>query len=290
MAFLKRRRFVSVIGRKSGIPDGLFMKCAGCNQAVYRAEVEKNLHVCPICGHHYRIRARTRIEQLVDSGTFKEIHGSVETCDPLGFAVGEETYLQKIDQYKRKADFNEALVVGFAGIEETPIILGVMDFAFCGASMGSVVGEKFCRAAEDAIEHNLPFVVVCASGGARMQEGILALMQMAKTACAIQAMNQAGIPFISVVTDPTSGGVWASFASLGDIILAEPGAYVGFAGTRVIQSALKVKLPDGFQRTEYQFEHGFVDRIVKRGDLRPTLGKLMRYLAPQQRTAQARSR
>jgi len=280
MGLFKRRRFVSVIGRKSAVPAGLFMKCMGCNQAVLRAEVEENLNVCTICGYHYRLSARERIEQLVDADTFEETHGNVETTDPLEFSVGEETYLEKIDQYKQKTALSEALVTGVAAIENTRTVLGVMDFGFCGASMGSVVGEKFCRAAENAVAENLPMVIVCCSGGARMQEGILALMQMAKTADAVRAMNEAGVPYISVVTDPTSGGVWASFASLGDIILAEPGAYVGFAGTRVIESALNVELPEGFQRSEYQFDNGFVDRVVKRKALRTTLGKLLRYLAP----------
>jgi len=259
------------------------MKCTGCNQAVYRAEVEDNLNVCPICGYHYKLSARERIRQLVDPDTFEETHAEIETCDPLGFSVDGESYLSKIEQDKERTGYHEALVTGLAAIEDTRTVLGVMDFQFRGASMGSVVGEKFCRAVEDAIGDSLPLVAVCCSGGARMQEGILSLMQMAKTAGAVRAMNEAGIPYISVATDATSGGVWASFASLGDIVLAEPGAYIGFAGTRVIQSALNAKLPDGFQRTEYQFENGFVDRIVKRSELRRELGRLLRYLAPQQR-------
>ena len=280
MPFFKRRRFVSVVGRKTAVPDGLWMKCSGCQQAVYRPEVEQNLQVCPACDHHYRISARMRIDITVDPGSFEETHGNIETVDPLEFTVGDVTYPSKIDKAKQKAGVNEALVTGRATIEEKAAMFGFMDFAFRGGSMASVVGEKFCRAAQDAIDASLPLIVFAASGGARMEEGILSLMQMARTSDAVRRMNEAGVPYISVVTDPTSGGVWASFASIGDINLAEPNAYIGFAGARLIQGALKVELPEGFQRTDYQFKNGFIDAVVPRSEMRATLGKLLSYLQP----------
>ena len=282
MAFLKRRRFVSVIGRKSAVPDGMWMKFPGCNQVTYRAEVEENHMVCPLCSHHYRIDARQRIHLLVDPDTFEETHTNVESCDPLAFTVGGVTYLDKVRAAKERSGYQEALITGKAKVEGAPCVLGVMNFFFMGGSMGSVVGEKFLRAAQDAIRDRVPLVNFAASGGARMQEGILGLMQMAKTSEAIRQMNEAGVPYISVLTDPTTGGVFASFASLGDFILAEPGAEIGFAGQRLIQGALAVKeLPEGFQTAEYQLKNGFVDHIVKRTELRTMLGKLLRYLTPQ---------
>lgn len=287
MPFFMRRRFVSIIGRKSAVPDGLWMKCDGCSQAVVRPEVEANLNVCPACGHHYRISARARIQYVVDPDSFEETHENIQTQDPLEFTVGGASYLAKIEKAKEKSGLNEAIVTGFARIEESRTALGVMDFAFMGGSMGSVVGEKFCRAAEDAIRERLPFIMFSTAGGARMQEGILGLMQMAKTAEAVRAMNEESIPYISVLTDPTTGGVCASFASLGDIILAEPNAEIGFAGKRLIEGALKVKLPAGFQTAEYQFKNGFIDQIVKRSDLRSLLGKLLRYLSPSRPAALA---
>ncbi len=278
MPFLNRRRFVSVIGRKSAVPDGVWMKCSGCKQAVYRNEVEENDQVCPACGHHYRMSARRRIALVVDEGSFEESHQDIETVDPLSFKVGGVSYQQKVEKAKQAHELTEALVTGRARIEGSPLIMAAMDPFFMGGSMGSAVGERFCRIAGEAIQSRLPLVVFAASGGARMQEGILSLMQMVKTADAVRQLNEAGVPYISVLTDPTTGGVYASFASLGDITLAEPKALIGFAGPRLIEGALKVKLPEGFQSAEYQFENGFVDQIIKRSKMRPTLGKLLRYL------------
>lgn len=277
---LKRRRFVSVIGRKSAVPDGLWMKCTGCAQAVTRSEVEENLQVCPHCGHHYRISARKRIEWTVDPGSFEDTHMGIASTDPLGFEVEEAgySYLERVEQAKEKTGLNEAIVTGFARVEGAPAVLGAMDFSFRGGSMGSALGEKFCRAASDAVQERLPLVLIAASGGARMEEGILSLMQMAKTADAVRQMNEAAVSYISVLTDPTTGGVYASFASLADIIIAEPGAHIGFAGPRLIEGALRVKLPEGFQKAEYQYKNGFIDQIVKRSEMRPLLGKLLRYL------------
>jgi len=278
MAFFKRNKF-TFGSRRKPIPDGVWMKCDGCGQTLYRNEVEENLRVCPSCGHHYRIDARTRIRQAVDQASFEETWAELRSADPLAFSAGGESYADRLDRAREQSGLNEALVTGIASIEGTRAVVGAMDSGFIMASMGSALGEKFCRAVHTAIETELPLVVFAASGGARMQEGILALMQMAKTANAVREMNEAGLPYIVVLTDPTSGGVFASFASLGDIVIAEPNAYIGFAGARLIEGALRVKLPDGFQRAEYQFENGFVDAIVPRHELRPYLGRLLRYLA-----------
>lgn len=278
MAFLKRKKSEPAEPRANGIPDGLWVKCPKCSQTVYRSEVEENLQVCPECGYHHRIGAWTRIAQLVDPESFEETHAKIGTLDPLQFRVGEETYTDRIQRAQEQSGLSEAMVTGFARITGVRIALGVMDSSFIMASMGGALGEKFCRLVRDAIRERVPLVVFAASGGARMQEGILALMQMAKTADAVRQINEARLPYISVLTDPTSGGVLASFASLGDIVLAEPGAYIGFAGARLIEGALRVKLPEGFQRAEYQFENGFLDHIVKRADMREFLGRLLRYL------------
>lgn len=267
-----------VIGRKSAVPDGVWIKCPGCKQAIHRPEVDNNLQVCPTCGHHYRMSARRRIEITVDEGSFEETHTNIHTEDPLEFTVGDVTYPSKIDKAKKKSKVDEAIVTGAATVEGTPVMLGVMDFAFRGGSMASVVGEKFCRTADDAVERGIPFVTFSSSGGARMEEGILSLMQMAKTCDAVRRINEAGLLYISVITDPTAGGVWASFASIGDINLAEPKAYIGFAGTRLIQGALGVKLPEGFQQAEYQMKNGFIDRIVPRSEMRAMLGRILGYL------------
>lgn len=244
--------------------------------------------VCTLCGHHYRVKARKRLTWMVDPDTFEETHTEIESADPLGFVIPEVdfSYPEKIAQSKQKSGLNEAAVTGFGSIEGIRTVLGVMDFTFRGGSMGSALGEKFCLAAEDAIRKQLPFVMVTASGGARMEEGILSLMQMAKTADAVHAMNEASVPYIVVLTNPTTGGVYASFASLGDITIAEPGAHIGFAGPRLIEGALKVKLPEGFQSAEYQFKNGFIDMLVARPELRSTLGRLLRYLSPQAREAE----
>lgn len=276
MGFLKRKR--NTIDA-DGIPGGLWMKCTACQQTVYRAEVEENLHVCPACGYHYRISAPQRINLLMDPGSFEETATNLETTDPLEFRVGEETYRNRIERAREESGLKDALLTGFAAIEGYRIALGAMESSFIMASMGSVLGEKFCRLVADAIHEEVPLVVFAASGGARMQEGILALMQMAKTADAVRELNAARLPYISVLTDPTSGGVLASFAGLGDLIIAEPGAYIGFAGARLIEGALKVKLPEGFQRAEYQFDNGFIDQIVKRTEMRAFLGRALRCLS-----------
>lgn len=279
MAFFKRPKF-NIHGRKNAVPDGVWMKCDGCGQTLYRNEVEENLRVCPGCGHHYRVDATTRVAQVVDAGTFEETHASLTSVDPLEFAVGSETYAERVQRARERSGLGEAMLTGFARIGGTRCAIGVMDSNFIMASMGSALGEKFHRLCQDAVREEAPLVLFAASGGARMQEGILALMQMAKTANAVRQLNEARVPYIVILTDPTSGGVFASFASLGDITLAEPKAYIGFAGARLIEGALKVKLPEGFQRAEYQYENGFIDQIVPRGELRGVLTRLVKYLAP----------
>jgi len=285
MSLFSRKRVFSRRGTKTEMPEGLWTKCEGCLQMVYKAEVEENLRVCPACGFHYRIGARLRVSITADEGSFQETNADLVTADPLSFHVGEESYLQRAARAREQSGLNEALLTGAALLDGREIALGVMDSAFMMGSMGGVVGEKFCRLAEDAVSRRCPLIVFAASGGARMQEGILALMQMAKTASAVREVQDARIPYISVLTDPTTGGVWASFASLGDIVLAEPGAYVGFAGKRLIEGALKIALPEGFQTAEYQMKNGFVDAVVKRHDLRQYLSRLVAYLAPGQKAA-----
>ena len=285
MTFFKRSKFAGFIGEKNKVPDGVWMKCSNCKQAVYRNEVAENLQVCPACGFHFRIGARERLEKLLDHDTFEESHTNIGAADPLHFAVGKETYGERLVRAQKESGMDEALLTGSGMIEGHRGIFGAMDARFIMASMGSAMGERFCRAAMDAIDRRVCFVCFAASGGARMQEGTLALMQMAKTADAVRQMHEAGIPFISVLTDATTGGVYASFTSLGDIIIAEPQANIGFAGKRLIESALKVKLPEGFQSAEYQFKNGFLDRIVKRSEMRPFLGKLIAYMDPQKAAA-----
>lgn len=251
---------------------GKWVKCDCCKEIIYKEELHKNLSVCPNCGKHFRLSARRRIKQIVDDGTFEEIGTDISTKDPLNF----EGYLKKVEGLKEKTKIDEAVRCGICEIEGQKVVLGVMDGNFLMGSMGQVVGERITLAIEMAIEKKLPLVMFCVSGGARMQEGILSLMQMAKTSSAIAKLNDAGLLYISVLTDPTTGGVTASFASLGDIILAEPKALIGFAGPRVIEQTIKQKLPEGFQSAEFLLEHGFVDKIVERKDMKATIAKIIR--------------
>lgn len=251
---------------------GKWVKCDSCKEIIYKEELHKNLSVCPNCGKHFRLSARRRIKQIADEGTFKEIGGDILTKDPLKF----EGYLKKVELLKEKTKIEEAVKCGICEIEGEKAVLGVMDGNFLMGSMGSAVGERITLAIETAIEKKLPFIMFCVSGGARMQEGIVSLMQMAKTSSAIAKLDEAGNLYISVLTDPTTGGVTASFASLGDITLAEPKALIGFAGPRVIEQTIKQKLPEGFQSSEFLLEHGFIDKIVERKDMKSTIAKLIR--------------
>ena len=259
------------------MPDGLWMRCSGCEHMLYISAVEKNMNVCPQCNQHFRVDAERRIEYLVDEGTFQELLADMKSDDPLNFKFRGTTYKARIKQDEDKSGAKEALRIGKAFIKGRGVMLGVMDHSFLMGSMGSVVGEKFCVAVDEAIKENLPFIVISCSGGARMHEGVVSLGQMAKTSAALAKYNEANGLYISVLTDPTTGGVTASFAMLGDIIIAEPKALIGFAGPRTIAETIKVKLPDGFQKAEFLLEHGFVDMIVSRKDMRNELARLIDY-------------
>jgi acetyl-CoA carboxylase carboxyl transferase subunit beta len=263
-------------GKKVVIAEGLWIKCESCKEIVYRAEVERAGRVCPKCRYAFRIGARERIASLVDAGSFEERDAGLVSADPLGFR-DIKRYRDRVRAARDKTRLGDAVVCGLGKIGGSPVVIGAFDFAFLGGSMGSVVGEKLTRAIELAIDKHLPVLIVSASGGARMQEGILSLMQMAKTAAALERLGAAGLPYISLLTDPTTGGVTASFAMLGDVILAEPRALIGFAGPRVIAETIRQPLPDGFQRAEFLLEHGQLDLIVERHDLRATLRRLLEF-------------
>ena len=251
---------------------GKWLKCDNCKEILYKEDVKENLSVCPNCGKHFRLSARRRISQIIDEDTFEELNEDMQTLDPLNF----EGYLDKIKVLQEKTNIKEAIKTGFGKIEDQDVAIGVMDGNFMMGSMGSVVGEKVTALVEEAIKRKLPVILFCASGGARMQEGMISLMQMAKTSSSIARLDEEGLLYISVLTDPTTGGVTASFASLGDIIIAEPGSLIGFAGPRVIKQTMKQELPDGFQKAEFLLEHGFIDKIVERKDMKNTLAKILK--------------
>ncbi len=259
------------------MPAGLWVRCPGCEHMLYKSAVEKNLNVCPECNHHFRIEAATRIKYLADEDSFQEILGDLTTEDPLGFKFRETTYKQRIKDDAKKSGAKEAMLIGKAFIKGRGVILAVMEPNFLMGSMGFVVGEKLCAAIDMAMAEKLPLAAVCCSGGARMHEGVVSLGQMAKTSAALAKFDEAGGLYICVLTDPTTGGVTASFAMLGDCLIAEPGALIGFAGPRTIAETIKVELPEGFQTAEFMLEHGFVDMIVHRKDLRSEIARLIDY-------------
>lgn len=261
------------------VPDGVWVKCDECKRTLYEGELTENLRVCQYCGHHFALTAPERISLIADEGSFSEMDAELMSCDPLGFTAAK-SYEESLAKAREKSELPEAVVTGRASIGGRPVILGAMDFRFIGASMGSVVGEKITRAFEAATAGRLPIVLVIASGGARMQEGMLSLMQMAKTSAAAERHAAAALPYLSVLTHPTFGGVTASFAVLADVILAEPGATIGFAGDRVIEQTIRQKLPKGFRSSEFMLKHGMIDEVVPREDLVGALGLLLRYLAP----------
>ncbi len=257
--------------------DELWLKCKSCNEMIYRKVVERNLQVCPKCNYHFQIPARKRIECLVDPGSFIEYDADLSPTDPLEFKDSKK-YPHRLKESQETTGQKDAVICGEGTFEGERAMIGVFEFNFMGGSMGSVVGEKITRLIERAIEKRVGVVIFCASGGARMQEGILSLMQMAKTSAALARLHEARLPYISVLTDPTTGGVSASIAMLGDIIIAEPKAMIGFAGPRVIKDTIRAELPEGFQRAEYLLQHGMVDLIVERKDLRHTLATLLNML------------
>ncbi len=272
------------IKRKEGpgkaMPEGLWQKCEACEAVLYYTDLENNLGVCPKCSHHHRVSARTRLEHLLDPEGRYEIGAEVLPVDTLKFKDSAR-YVDRLEQAKKETDEDDALVVMQGSVRNLPLVAAAFEFRFMGGSMGSVVGERFVRGVHLCVEQKLPLVCIAASGGARMQEGLLSLMQMAKTCAALTQMAEDGLPFISVLTDPTMGGVSASFAMIGDVVIAEPGALVGFAGPRVIEQTVRETLPQGFQRSEFLLEHGAVDLIVDRRQLRDRLANLSTLLLRQ---------
>lgn len=269
--------FFSTDGKRVKVPEGLWVKCDGCAEIIYKKEVETNLEVCPKCNHHFRVPAHVRIEMLTDAGSFEEFDAGLEPKDALNFKDLKK-YKDKIKAYHKKTGLNDSVVSGMASIKGRKVSIAAFDFFYMGGSMGSVAGEKVTRTLERALKEKCGALVISSSGGARMQEGILSLMQMAKTSAAAARLKQAGHPFISLITDPTTGGVTASFAMLGDVIIAEPRALVGFAGPRVIAETIRQTLPEGFQRSEYLLEHGMIDMIVERKNLKETISRLLGML------------
>ena len=262
--------------RRTSVPEGLWVKCRDCREIVYSKEVTKNGEICPKCGHHFRIDVDARVALLLDEGA-TEVDTGIIALDPLKFK-DQKSYDERLTQYRKHTGAEDAVRVFEGRVDGREVVLAVMDYAFMGGSMGSVVGEKITRAAERALEQEKPLIVVSASGGARMQEGVLSLMQMGKISAALSRLRKAAIPYISILTDPTTGGVTASFAMLGDLNIAEPGALIGFAGPRVIQQTIRQELPEGFQRSEFLLEHGFLDAVVPRPKLKATVATALSHL------------
>jgi acetyl-CoA carboxylase carboxyl transferase subunit beta len=270
---------------KKNVPEGLWHKCPSCQAVLYHSDLEKNFSVCPKCNHHHRINARTRLNFLLDAEGRFEIGAEVQPLDTLKFKDSRK-YSERLSVAQRDTGETDAIVVMQGSVHAIPLVAAVFEFTFMGGSMGSVVGERFVRGVQLATEQNMPFVCFAASGGARMQEGLLSLMQMAKTCGALTQLSQARLPFISVLTDPTMGGVSASFAFMGDVVIAEPGALIGFAGARVIQQTVRETLPEGFQRAEFLLEHGAIDMIVDRREMRKQLATLLTLLTKQAAVAE----
>jgi acetyl-CoA carboxylase carboxyl transferase subunit beta len=264
-------------GRPSKVPEGLWVKCESCRQILYNKELARNFKICPKCGYHFRLSAPERLRMLFDDEAYTELDGNLRSVDALKFR-DTKRYRDRLKQYEESVGPSEAIVVGSGTMGGIPVIIGAMEFFFMGGSMGSVVGEKVARAAERALADRSPLLIVSTSGGARMQEGILSLMQMAKIAAALSRLSTAGIPYISVMTDPTTGGVTASFAMLGDLNVAEPNALIGFAGPRVIEQTIRQTLPEGFQRSEFLLEHGMLDYLVDRTEMKEMLVRSLRLL------------
>lgn len=275
MAWFKKDKKPLKAQDRRDVPTDVFDKCKGCGEILYRERLAQNLNVCPDCGYHLRVSAHAYVSLLIDSGTFEEMDEGLRAADPLGF-TDMKPYPNRIAAAEAKGK-KEAVICGTGALDGIDVVLSVMDFDFIGGSMGSVVGEKIARAGKVALSKERPFLIVSASGGARMQEGIYSLMQMAKTSTVLARIHDAGIPFVSILTHPTTGGVTASYAMLGDVNLAEPGALVGFAGPRVIEETIRQELPEGFQRSEFLKEHGMVDRVVDRRELKEMVATILRH-------------
>jgi acetyl-CoA carboxylase carboxyl transferase subunit beta len=265
--------------RRDAYPPDLWTKCPSCSEMLFNKQLDKVHRVCPSCGHHFRLAADARLALLLDHGSFAERDAGLESEDPLGF-VDQKTYPDRVAAAQLATGMRDAAVWGTGTVEGRPVAICVMDFGFMGGSMGAVVGEKVTRAAEHSLGERIPLIVVSASGGARMQEGTLSLMQLAKTVGALERLRGGGVPYVSILTDPTTGGVFASYAVLGDVNIAEPNALIGFAGARVTAGTIAQELPSGFQRSEFLYEHGFLDRVVHRSALRDEIVGLLRYLTP----------
>lgn len=275
--FGSKKSYSTITVKKRDVPDGLWMKCPSCGEVIYKEEVRANLEVCTKCNHHFTLPRQARIDLLSDEGTFEEWAGNIKSIDVLGF-TGKQSYIDKLDANRKKSGWDDAITVGGCKLGGRDIGLGVMDFSFLGASMGSVVGERVTHLIERCTAEKRPVLLSCASGGARMYEGLLSLMQMAKTSAALARHAEAGLPYIPILTHPTMAGVMASFATLGDLIVAEPEALIGFAGPRVIKETTQQDLPEGFQRAEFLQDHGLIDMVVPRQELRDRMILMFDYL------------
>ncbi|MBN2163842.1 MAG: acetyl-CoA carboxylase carboxyltransferase subunit beta [Pontiellaceae bacterium] len=275
--FGNKKNYSSITVKKRDVPDGLWMKCPSCGEIIYKEEVKANLEICTKCDHHFILPRQDRINLLSDEGSFVEWAGAIKSVDRLGF-TGQQSYIDKLEVNQKKTGWDDAITVGGCKLGGRDIGLGVMDFSFLGASMGSVVGERVTYLIERCTAEGRPVLISCASGGARMYEGLLSLMQMAKTSAALARHAEAGLPYIPILTHPTMAGVMASFATLGDVIIAEPEALIGFAGPRVIKETTQQDLPEGFQRSEFLQEHGLIDMVVSRNELRDRMILVLEYL------------
>lgn len=280
MAWFKKVRqpmASSTAEKPSRVPEGLWVKCPGCAQLIYRKDLDQHLNVCPKCGHHFRMSAAERLKALFDDGEFTEYFPNLTSTDPLHFS-DTKPYRDRLVKTMAATGLKDAIIVATGSLDGLGVVVAAMEYSFIGGSMGVVVGEKITRAIEMAIERRHPAIVVSCSGGARMMEGALSLMQMAKVSAALARLDRAGLPYISILTDPTTGGVTASFAMLGDMNIAEPKALIGFAGPRVIEQTIRQKLPEGFQRSEFLVEHGMIDLVIDRRDMKATLGRVLRFM------------
>jgi acetyl-CoA carboxylase carboxyl transferase subunit beta len=277
MAWFRKPKTRLQAADRRDLPGELWEKCPSCGEIVYREKLRENWNVCPNCGHHLRLGADGYVQLLMDEGTFRQTDGELRSGDPLAF-VDLKPYRDRLAAAERKSAYGDAAVTGDGELDGIPVSLGVMDFSFIGGSMGSVVGEKLARAGLRALEAKQPLIIISASGGARMMEGIFSLMQMAKTSAVLAQLHEAGLPYVSILTDPTTGGVTASYAMLGDVNLAEPGALIGFAGPRVIEQTIKQELPEGFQRAEFLLEYGMLDDIVDRRKMKARVSQLLRHM------------
>jgi len=280
MAWFKRESGeLDPSGEKKIRTEGLWVKCEGCRQIIWKKDLEENLNVCPKCGKHFRIDARARLAQLFDDGEYEVFSGNLVSTDPLKF-VDLKPYSERLQRAQEETGLNDAVINGRGKLNGRAVIISAMEYSFIGGSMGAVVGEMITRAIEESLDSKQPLIIISASGGARMMEGVLSLMQLAKISAALARLDEARVPYVSVLTDPTTGGVTASFAMLGDLIIAEPGALIGFAGPRVIEQTIRQKLPPGFQRSEFLLEHGMLDAVIHRKEMKPYIARALEFMTP----------